>query len=73
MKKKWSKEDVEFAKKAMNIATEIIKENIEEGHFVCPICKGKVNVMRYNRKEYPKDFFAYCKECDHGARGRMFL
>ncbi|WP_099330243.1 hypothetical protein [Clostridium paraputrificum] len=73
MKKKWSKKDVEFAKKAMNIATEIIKENIEESHFVCPICNGKVNVKRYNRKEYPKDFFAYCKECDHGARGRMFL
>lgn len=73
MTKKWSKEDVEFAKKDMNIATEIIKENIEEGHFVCPICKGKVSVMRYNRKEYPKDFFAYCKECDYGARGRMFL
>lgn len=57
----------------MDIATEIIKENIAERHFACPICKGKVNVMRYNRKEYPKDFFAYCKECGHGARGRMFL
>ena len=34
MKKKWSKEDVEFAKKAMNIATEIIKENIDERHHI---------------------------------------
>ena len=37
MKKKWSKKDIEFAKRAMDIATEIIKENIAERHFACPI------------------------------------
>lgn len=72
MEKTWSNAEIEFANKATGVINEMIKKDIIEHEFTCPICGEGAKVIRVDPEKRKGEFISYCK-CGKGIKGAVIL